>query len=472
MKIRLEKQHFQWGITAFLVILCSVIAFFALFRADVLGQFFGTCVNVLAPFIYGLVMAYLLCPIYNISVRKSYQLMNKGKYKFKHDLTASKIIGTIISMAVLLIAIGGIIWMILPGLVDSVINVIEILPSGLEKFTAWVDVKFAKLPLAKETLDEWSNTVTQYAIDYATNTVLPHTGSLAVAISDKVIGAFGVVFNFFIGIIVCVYFLNIKDTLGAQAKKFIVANFKESRAEEILEGADYTNRTFGGFISGKIIDSAIIGILCFIVMCIFDWEYSLLISCIVAITNIIPFFGPFIGAIPSALLLLMINPWHAFYFCIFIFILQQFDGNILNPKILGDATGLASFWVLFAVLVGGGLFGFIGMVLSIPVFAVIYAYCSKALNRKLARKGFSTNTLDYKVDKYRTRGSRKKRSKPSLDNFGDEINLKGYFANNPYDNADVQPTSEEELRRAEEAGNDIMEATVVEYQDDSQQEEE
>lgn len=475
MKIRLEKQHFQWGITAFLVILCSVIAFFALFRADVLGHFINTCINVLAPFIYGLVMAYLLCPIYNVSVRKSYQIINKGKYKFKHDLTVSKVIGTIISMAVMLIAIGGIIWMILPGLIDSLINVIDILPSGLEKFTAWVDVKFANLPIAKETIDEWSNTVTQYLIDYATNTIIPHTGSLAVAVSDKVIGAFGVVFNFFIGIIVCVYFLNIKDTLGAQTKKFIVANFKESTAEEILEGADYTNRTFAGFISGKIIDSAIIGIICFIVMSIFGWEYSLLISCIIGITNIIPFFGPFIGAIPSLLLLLMVNPWHALYFIIFVFILQQFDGNILGPKILGDSTGLASFWVLFAVLVGGGLCGFVGMVLSIPVFAVIYAYVSRALNKKLARKGFSTNTLDYKVDKYRTRRPKKKRSKPTLDDPDDEINLRGYFANNPYDNVDVQPTTQEELQQAREAGHEVMEATVVEYDDipaqDEQEEE-
>lgn len=458
MKIKLEKQHYQWGLTAFLVIICSVIAFFLIFRIDAVGNTFRIMIGVLSPFIYGLVMAYLLCPIYNFFVSRSYSLLNRGKYKFKHDLTFSKVIGTLVSVFVMIVVIAGILWMIIPGLVDSIVKVIEMLPTGLEKFTAWVDVKFANLPIAKETIDDWSKNATDYLIDFATNTVLPHSGTLAASISGTLLGALGAMMDFIIGMIICVYFLNIKDTLAAQAKKLIVAHFKESRAEAILEGADYTNRTFGGFISGKIIDSAIIGILCFIVMSIFGWEYSLLISCIIGITNIIPFFGPFIGAIPSALLLLMVNPMHCLYFVILIILLQQFDGNILGPKILGDSTGLASFWVLFAVLVGGGLFGFIGMVLGIPVFAVIYAYCSRALNRRLEKKGFSTNTLDYKVDQYRVRRPKRKK-KPDLDDPDDEINLNAYVSDV------VMETTEEEIKEAEEAGHEIMEATLVEYSD-------
>ena len=472
MKIKLEKQHYQWGLTAFLVIICSVIAFFLIFRVDAVGNFFNLMVSVLAPFIYGLVMAYLICPIYNFSVSRSYALLNKGKYKFKHDLTFSKVIGTIISIAVIIVVIAGILWMIIPGLVDSIVKVIEMLPTGLEKFTAWVDVKFANIPFAKDTIDDWSKNATDYLISFATDTILPHSGTLAASISGTLLGALGAMMNFIIGIIICIYFLNIKDTLAAQAKKVIVANFKESRAEAILEGADYTNRTFAGFISGKIIDSAIIGILCFIVMSIFGWEYSLLISCIIGITNIIPFFGPFIGAIPSAALLLMVNPMHCLYFIILILLLQQFDGNILGPKILGDSTGLASFWVLFAVLVGGGLWGFAGMVLGIPVFAVIYAYCSRALNRKLKKKGFSTNTMDYKVDRYRTRRPKKKK-KPDLNDSEAEINVRDYIAvvgdDNPvnaYVTDEVTGVTEEELKQAEEAGHEIMEATLVEYNDD------
>lgn len=460
MKIKLEKKHYQWGLTAFLVILCCFIVFFMLLRADSVGHGLSKIGDAIEPLVYGMIMAYLLCPIYNFTVSRSYSLFNKGKYKFKHDLTIAKVIGTIISIAILLIVIAGVLWMIIPGLIDSIMKVIDILPEAMRSFTAWVDVKFANLPVAKDYLDQISNNITEYAIDFATNTILPNSGNMAAAISGTVFGAIGFFMNFVIGIIVCVYFLNIKDTLAAQAKKIIVAHFKEKTAEEILEGADYTNRTFGGFISGKIIDSIIIGILCFIIMSIFGWEYSLLISCIIGITNIIPFFGPFIGAIPSALLLLMVNPMHCVYFVILVIVLQQFDGNILGPKILGDSTGLGSFWVLFAVLVGGGLFGFPGMVLGIPIFAVIYAYCARALNRRLAKRGFSTNTLDYKVDKYRTHKPRQKRSKPVLKDDLKDI-VSGYV------NEEVTEMTEEEVRQAEDEGHQIMEATLVEFHDDT-----
>lgn len=458
MKIKLEKQHYQWGLTAFLVITCSVIAFFIVFRLDALGNFLNVCVDVLAPFIYGLVMAYLICPIYNFTVSGTYRLINRGKYRFKHDLTVSKVAGTIISLAVIIVVIAGLMWMIIPGLIDSISKLVVMLPDALEKFTAWIDVKFQHLPIAKEAIDDWTRNATDYLIDFATNTILPHSGTLATAISGTLLGALGALMDFVIGIIVCIYFLNIKDTLAAQMKKIILANLKESTAQEILDGADYTNRTFAGFISGKIIDSAIIGILCFICMSIFGWEYSLLISCIIGITNIIPFFGPFIGAIPSALILLMVNPMHCVYFIILVFVLQQFDGNVLGPKILGDSTGLGSFWVLFAVLVGGGLFGFIGMVLSIPVFAVIYAYFARAINRKLNRKGFSTDTRDYKVDKYRSKPVKKKRSKPTLGG-----------SSGSYTSEEVCETTEEELAEAKEKGHVVMEATLVEFEDSPQE---
>ena len=412
MRIKLEQKHYQWGLTVFVVFILCCLVFFAIYRFDVVQNFFSLCVSVLSPFIYGLVMAYLLCPIYNLTVNQSYNLMNRGKYKFKHDMAFSKAIGSIVATIAIIVIIAGVLWMIIPGLFDSLIKIIDTLPVAMRQFTNWVDIKFAKLPVAKDSIDEWVNYFTESALDFAKNTLLPHTGSIAAGISNGLIGAVGVVLDFIIGIIVCIYFLNIKDTLGAQAKKILFACFKESTADEILEGAAFTNKTFGGFINGKIIDSLIIGIICFLCMSLFGWEYSLLISCIIGLTNIIPFFGPFIGAIPSALLLLMVNPMHCLYFLILIVALQQFDGNVLGPKILGDRTGLASFWVLFAILVGGGLFGFVGMVVGVPIFAIIYAYISRALNKKLSEKGFSTDVSDYKVDKYRVkkRKSKKKRN--------------------------------------------------------------
>ena len=156
-----------------------------------------------------------------------------------------------------------------------------------------------------------------------------------------------------------------------------------------------THKIFGGFISGKLLDSLIIGILCFIVMSIFNWPYAVLVSVIVGVTNVIPFFGPFIGAIPSAFLILLVDPMTCLYFVIFVFILQQFDGNILGPKILGDSTGLSSFWVIFAILIGGGLFGFIGMLIGVPTFAVIYTLVRSAIEKKLKEKELPCKTEAY-----------------------------------------------------------------------------
>ena len=409
-RIRLETKHYQWGLTAFLVIVCCVLAFFAIYRFDVIHKFFSFCWGVLAPFVYGLVMAYLVSPVYNATIRGTYSLLNKGDRKFKNDRGIAKATGTIVSVLTILVVIFGILLMVLPGLIDSLMTIAERAPAKIDSFSKWIDNYLSNLS-AKEK-SELEQGVTQMAndvIDFLKDTLLPHSKALAASLTHGVMGVAKFMLNFLIGIIISVYFLNSKDTFLAQIKKVILATFKEETANEILEGARFTNRTFGGFISGKIIDSIIIGIICFIFMSIFGWEYSLLISCIVGITNIIPFFGPFIGAVPSAILLLIANPMHALYFIIFVLLLQQFDGNILGPKIIGDSTGLASFWVLFSVLVGGGLFGFIGMVIGIPIFAVIYHYASRLLNRRLKKKGYSTNVNDYRIDTFRTKPKKKER---------------------------------------------------------------
>ncbi len=403
MKIHFEEKHIKWGLTAFLVILCSIIVFFIIYRIHDVHKVFEVCISILAPFIYGLVMAYLLCPIYNFVVRGTYSLMGRSRRRIPRALTISKAVGSTVSVIVLLVVIAGIMWMIIPGLIESLMKIIAVFPSSMESLREWLNVKLAHMPEAKNLLDSWINNFTENALKFITDTVLPEYSSIATRISEGIIGVLNIVKNFFIAIIICVYFLNSKDTFAAQMKKIVLAAFKKDTAEEILDGAAFTNKTFGGFINGKIIDSLIIGIICFIVMTIFGWEYTLLISCIIGITNIIPFFGPFIGAIPSALLLLMVDHKQCIYFVIFILILQQFDGNILGPKILGDSTGLASFWVLFAVLVGGGLFGFIGMVVGIPVFAVIYAYVSRAISRKLKKKGLSPETDHYRIESYKVK---------------------------------------------------------------------
>ena len=403
MKIRFEEKHIKWGLTAFLVVLCSIIVFFAIYRLRDVSEVINVILAILTPFIYGLVMAYLLCPIYNFTVRSIYALTKRVNVNIPRPLTVSKAVASLVSIIVLLVVITGILWMIIPGLVGSIANIIQLLPDSMDSLRSWLDVKLVGWPEAQAVLNGWINNFTENAIAFVTERLLPEYSSIAAGISEGVMGVFNVVKNFFLGIIICVYFLNSKENFAAQMKKIIMAVVSRTAADEIVQGAHFTNRTFGGFINGQIIDSFIIGLICFIVMTLFGWEYTLLISCIIGITNIIPFFGPFIGAIPSALLLLMVDTRQCIYFVIFIIILQQFDGNILIPKIQGSSTGLASFWVLFAVLVGGGLFGFIGMVIGIPMFAVIYAYVSRAINNRLEKRGLATDLAEYKVDNYTVR---------------------------------------------------------------------
>lgn len=411
MKIKLDEKNIRWGVTAFLVVLCSIIVFFIIYRFSNVGRLISKVSGILMPFVYGLIMAYLLCPIYNFIVRHMYRLIKHGERKFKKALTVSKAFATIVALVFMVIVVAGVLWMIIPGLIDSVMKIIGMLPSSMDSLKDWLDLKLVNYPQAKGMLDSWINNFTENAVNFVMDKLLPEYTSIAIGVSEGVISIFNVLKNLLIGVIVCAYFLNSKDVFAAQSKKVIVALFSENTAEEILNGAAFTNRTFGGFINGKIIDSLIIGVICFIVMSLFGWEYTLLISCIIGITNIIPFFGPFIGAIPSALLILMVDARQCIYFLIFILILQQFDGNILGPKILGDTTGLASFWVLFAILVGGGLFGFVGMVVGIPVFAVIYAYTSRAINGRLKKRGFSIDIADYKIDDYRIDYGKKSESK-------------------------------------------------------------
>ena len=215
------------------------------------------------------------------------------------------------------------------------------------------------------------------------------------SITTGVVSVVRAVVNLFIGLVAAVYMLLSKDTFYAQLKKIAVAFLREERCNRVFDVCTRTNKIFGGFIVGKLIDSLIIGILCYFGMLILKLPYPVLIAAIIGVTNIIPFFGPIIGLVPSALLILLINPWQCLYFVIFVLCLQQFDGNILGPHILGDSVGLSSFWILVSITVAGGIFGFAGMVLGVPFFAVFYSLFSDWVNRKLCKKGRPAQTACY-----------------------------------------------------------------------------
>ena len=285
--------------------------------------------------------------------------------------------------------------MVLPDLWESIMGLIANLPDTVTKVSNWVQLNLDENPQLAAFLGDKLDSIYDTAISWAQTKLVPNVEAILSNVSVGVIGTFGVIIDVFVALIICVYILNSKEIFVAQTKKMILALFKPQRAENIFELGRITNETFGGFINGKIIDSIIIGIICFIAMTLLKLPLTMLISVVIGVTNVIPFFGPFIGAIPSIIILLLIDPVAALKFAIMVLALQQLDGNIIGPKILGKSTNLASFWVMFAIIVAGGLFGFVGMVLGVPVFAVVYTYIRRGINNRLAEKELPTDTLLY-----------------------------------------------------------------------------
>ena len=232
-------------------------------------------------------------------------------------------------------------------------------------------------------------------LDYFNTNILPNINSLVKTLSLSVLGILKALWNFIIGFIISIYVLGSKEKFAGQAKKIVYALFDRKAGNEVISNFRFIHDTFIGFIGGKIVDSIIIGIICFVCTNIIGTPYAILVSVIIGVTNVIPFFGPWIGGAPSALLVLMVDPLQALYFIILILIIQQFDGNILGPKILGDSTGLSGFWVIFSITIFGGLFGVLGMVVGVPIFAVFYAGVKSVINNMLRRKELPTDLKPY-----------------------------------------------------------------------------
>lgn len=389
------KPYLAVALLIFLVFCCCVTVFFAFYRFDGVVKIWNTLMRVLQPITIGLVIAYLINPIMNFYEKYLLRLL-KGRMKSdrKAEKTARSIAtgGAIVTFILIL---GLLVEMMLPQLIRSISGMVTTLPDQAKAFVEWFNqyVKSEnKLALAME---EALVQGTAYLQTWVKDSLLPDLQTYLTSLTTGVISVFKVLLNFLIGLIVAVYVLMSKEHFIGQSKKLIYAIFKPQTGNVIIETARKSHEIFGGFISGKILDSAIIGVLCYIVLVIMKMPYALLVSAFVGITNIIPFFGPFIGAIPSFVIIVLADPLKGLYFLIVILVLQQLDGNVIGPKILGDSTGLSSFWVVFAIMVGGGLCGVAGMILGVPTFAVIYYIISKVVNHCLHRKRLSEDTTDY-----------------------------------------------------------------------------
>ena len=379
MKNNEFKRYIYTGLTAVAVIAVCIVFWYCIQYWSEVARVIHMIIGIVAPIIYGAVLAYLTTPIYN-RVTKAVKLKLLKVWKDEKHVTGFQ--------------------MLIPQMIESLMGIRDSFPTYLQNLYAWIQQVLADNPdIEAMVLSNLQNSVTMaesWLEKSFTNIDMTRLGEFLTGVSSSVLSLLVFIKNWLIGLIVMVYLLNIKDTLSAQGKKIIYSCMNLKWANNVIEELRFVNQMFGGFIIGKLVDSLIIGIICFIGTSLMKMPFTLLISVIIGVTNIIPFFGPFIGAIPTGFLVLLVSPVKCIYFLIFILLLQQFDGNILGPKILGDSTGLSSFWVLFSILLFGGLFGFVGMIIAVPAFAVIYDLIARAVHFSLKNKKLSMATEDYK----------------------------------------------------------------------------
>lgn len=360
----------------------------------------STLKKILMPLIYGIVIAYLLKPLCNW-LDDSINNLYREKLHGKRNLNPTPI-SILISMVFGLSVIWLIMSTVIPQLADSIMTLFKQLPSIADDITDWIESNLNQNATTQKYIEELTADLTDNLQAWLKNTLIPNMQMVVSGFSNGIFSIFIIFKNLIIGIIAAIYLLAGRKKLAYQAKMILYSLIPGKYADLIFNEVKYADRMFEGFLSGKILDSAIIGIMCYIFTLIFKMPYSILVSVIVGLTNIIPFFGPYIGAVPSIFIILIVNPVKAIEFLIFIIILQQFDGNILGPKILGNATGLSSFWVLFAIIFFGGLWGFVGMIVGVPLFAVIYDMVRKLVKSNLKAKNYD-EMLSYYEENFKSK---------------------------------------------------------------------
>lgn len=403
MKFRPNKHYTGIAIYAFLVLAAVIIFYEGVQNIDRLSGYFGAAVGFIQPVVYGFVFAYLLNPLLRLYDDKLLRFLSRDKLKPGTRRT----LALVLTYPTVIIAIIAFVAVVVPQLVESIETLFNNVPSyirALEELYTTITNNMKDYQLLNEGAesDALMNSVISMVIG-TTEGLLEQAYEYLTGLVPQILTASAKfttsIINILLGIIISIYFLFDREKLFAQARKIATAIFPQRATTLFYDIAMDSHRVFSGFISGKVIDSIIIGILCFVGMTILRLPYAVLISVIVGVTNIIPYFGPFIGAIPGILIILIDDPIKALWFAIFILLLQQFDGNVLGPKILGDTTGLSALWVIFAIMLFNGVFGVLGMFIGVPLFAVIYNLIKRIVGFFLRKKELSTNTRDYASDK-------------------------------------------------------------------------
>ena len=395
-----RTQYFKWGLTAFLTV-CAVLVFYDTFYQDgTLQGFLSQLASILSPVLYGFAIAYLLTPVMSWLENNIALLWKRCvKKELKRPSGALRLISILLTEAAVLFLLYLLMSVLIPQLVDSVTTLINNAESYYRNVYRWADSLLDSdneiaVWVASLITDRYSDGMvflTEKILPWVQKAVVPLTNGIWSGIR----GAVGFAFDLIVGLIVSIYLMGMKEKSLARCCKAVYACLSEKKADAVMRGTRRVNAIFSGFVRGKLLDSLIIGILCFICCSLLKLPYTPLVSVVVGVTNVIPFFGPFLGAIPSAFLILLVSPKQCLIFVVFIIVLQQFDGNILGPKILGDATGISSFWVIVAILVGGGFGGVLGMFIGVPVFACVQELVKYLMDRRLRARNMPTEAYAY-----------------------------------------------------------------------------
>ena len=376
----LEKKEFKKYI---LLISYAIVFYYVVTNLNKVLGVVGTAFGILSPFIIGFALAFILNKLFVFFRDKALKvLIDKKKKKERVGLRSGlAILIVYVLVALLLVILSS---FVIPQLVTSISGLVDYIPQYSKNLFDMIDNVVDKFIINETMLDTIQKAST--TIISTMKTVL--SGAVP-AILSFVSNFASNIINIAIAVIVSIYLLIDKDHLIYQYRLIIKAFFSEKKAKRILEVSDLTAKTFSDFIGGQIIDAIIIGVLCSIGLAVLKIPYALLIGTIVGFTNIIPYFGPWIGSIPSVLILFMVRPFYALIFIVFVIVLQQVDGNIIYPHVVGNSVGLGALFVTFSIIVGGGLFGLLGMILGVPTFAVCYTLLKEKAYKNLKKKNIT-----------------------------------------------------------------------------------
>lgn len=423
MKHKPDQHQISWAVTIFFLFIACLLVFFLIFNASGIGAAISKFFNVIMGILFGIVIAYILTPLVNAFEERlmiphyNKKGINVLDARNRKQWKRMRLLSITLSVAILIAIIVGLIVVVLPQLFRSVMSVLINIPDYIDNTGDFISKFLQDKGWLQKNVQELFDTIMQQVQDFINNNVLPNINSIVETVADSVVKVVTYILNFLIGIVAAIYMLFSKEKFCAQAKKISYALFSENVANHVISECRFIHYTFTGFLTGKIVDSIIIGILCFIGTSIIGTPYAGLVSVLVGVTNVIPIVGPYIGGIVGFLFILIVEPIQALYFGIFVIVLQQFDGNILGPKILGSSTGLPSFWVLVSIILFGGYFGIVGMIIGVPLFAVLYSAIKRLTNRKLKKRGMPQETDVYQESAYFKDGVMYSKNDPDVTEF-------------------------------------------------------